>query len=423
MEKLTLNQRLIREMANGGISDPKDQRVQTLSAVLRNPILRQPGSKRVVLPSTIAAVMQILSSGNAATTFCDAMTNTGIVGLGIGLTFPHLTIELNDLDRGRVALLNVVRHSHEELIALIEQSDPTPDDFFASRARHRIIDADSSITDEVQFAYEVIIINRLSRGGYGELGGLIGGKGTNDHLQRWKPKRIVAAIREMHRALNMITLRGDAITCSDYSDFLRDESIQRLIFVDPPYLRAGPKLYKHAFGTAQHVELSLALRRTQHDFVLTYDDRPEVWGLYDFATVLAYEYPSQRKERQRETFIVPRTLDREMHSYQSTMPTYRDLEPIVMSPRLNRTATNQNGVNPWTGADLAPINRAMSVVPTLRFTSTQKLAARVETESVRDVVLGLTMHDVVGVQEDVRMAVMTSNDLAATINRVRTRLD
>lgn len=52
------------------------------------------------------------------------------------------------------------------------------------------------------------------------------------------------------------------------------------IYLDPPYVAAGPALYRHCFGTSDHYRLVLMLNR-RSSWVLSYDNDPWVRETYE----------------------------------------------------------------------------------------------------------------------------------------------
>lgn len=77
-------------------------------------------------------------------------------------------------------------------------------------------------------------------------------------------------------------------------------------FVDPPYLREGPRLYTHGFTLDQHRQLAAALRSCPARWMLTYDDEPVVLDLYADHRVLEYDIAHtanlQRVDREYAVF-------------------------------------------------------------------------------------------------------------------------
>ena len=67
---------------------------------------------------------------------------------------------------------------------------------------------------------------------------------------------------------------------------ISDAEHRSLLYLDPPYFDKGNDLYQHGFERKDHERLAEALQNTNHTWVLSYDDCPEVRELYeDWASV------------------------------------------------------------------------------------------------------------------------------------------
>ena len=80
------------------------------------------------------------------------------------------------------------------------------------------------------------------------------------------------------------------ITNEDYQSIVRAPGQDVFIFLDPPYYTAT-KLYGrngslHAF---EHEKLAALLKKTQHRFLITYDDCDEIRALYEWATLKPWQ--------------------------------------------------------------------------------------------------------------------------------------
>lgn len=84
-------------------------------------------------------------------------------------------------------------------------------------------------------------------------------------------------------------LRDVRITNYDFAEVIEDESKRAFLFVDPPYLNPTKnKLYgnKGKLGTFDHELLARLLRKTNHQFMLTHRESPEIRALYqDWANI------------------------------------------------------------------------------------------------------------------------------------------
>ena len=53
-----------------------------------------------------------------------------------------------------------------------------------------------------------------------------------------------------------------------------------LVYLDPPYYRAGAQLYLNAYKPEDHAEVQEAVNRLKSPWIVSYDDVPEIRKLY-----------------------------------------------------------------------------------------------------------------------------------------------
>lgn len=85
-------------------------------------------------------------------------------------------------------------------------------------------------------------------------------------------------------------LRGVRITCKDFSKVIKEPGDDVFLFLDPPYVTAK-KLYGRGgeLHNLDHEKLARLLKNTEHKFLLTYDDCPEIRELYSWAKIKEFE--------------------------------------------------------------------------------------------------------------------------------------
>lgn len=140
--------------------------------------------------------------------------------------------------------------------------------------------------NEFDRAFATIVRNRVQRGGilapgasllkYGE-----NGKGIQS---RWYPNTLNERIKAIVFHKQQIAfVAGDGIEFIKNNAF-RDSSA---FFIDPPYTIAGRRLYK--YSEINHEELFRVAASIRGDFLMTYDNVPEILSLakqYGFDTAL-----------------------------------------------------------------------------------------------------------------------------------------
>ena len=74
------------------------------------------------------------------------------------------------------------------------------------------------------------------------------------------------------------------ITAYDFEKVLKQKSSEENVFIylDPPYAESRQIVaYNYPFGHEDHIRLSKILKKTEHSFLLTYDDCQFIRELYD----------------------------------------------------------------------------------------------------------------------------------------------
>lgn len=201
------------------------------------------------------------------------------------VTINHL--HLNDLDFGVYSLFWSILNIPEILIEQINNTVPTRNLFFKAQ---EIIKNDYREVDMVDAAWALLLVNRLAYSGIVKAYPLGGKKGSQKQLlSRWNPKTLEKRIMTIHSMRDKITLYNqDAIKFIEEAYWTSNSTI----FIDPPYVEKGEKLYHLYYQKDNHIELSIVLDSLYQgfpgaDIIITYDYNK--W-LNDYL----YDYPERR---------------------------------------------------------------------------------------------------------------------------------
>lgn len=84
-------------------------------------------------------------------------------------------------------------------------------------------------------------------------------------------------------------LSGTKITNLDFEAVINKPGRDVFIFLDPPYYKAT-KLYGHGgrLHSFDHERLAQCLKASEHRFLVTYDDCPEIRALFDWAKIKSW---------------------------------------------------------------------------------------------------------------------------------------
>ena len=191
----------------------------------------------------------------------------------------------------------------EELAARVAATVPNLAVWHEAKAVLQASEAGEQLED-LDLGLAAFLVNRCSRSGIvNSRVGPIGGKHQDGRwtvASRFNAAELAERIRRVHRFAQQGQLRfgeGDAI--AHIAD-LNDSGIgdELLLFVDPPYLREGNRLYANGMTAADHQALADTLNTCQTPWLLTYDNEPLVPDrLYPDCRVLAYEIPNTANQQ------------------------------------------------------------------------------------------------------------------------------
>lgn len=222
---------------------------------------------------------------------------------------------LIDQNPGIAAFWHTVVDDGEELARRVELTTPTMNLWEGCRA----IIAEPGSAGQFELGYATFIINRCARSGIVTLkSGPIGGRAQTG---RWSIGSRFTADALAERIRHVATFRDRIrVHHADGLEFIEDindsgVADEVVMFVDPPYIREGNRLYTNGMTEQAHQRLSQALNGTTARWVLTYDDEPLVSdALYPQRRVIPYgiRNSANRARRAREFAVFSDNFDLEV---------------------------------------------------------------------------------------------------------------
>ena len=185
---------------------------------------------------------------------------------------------INDLESGLINLLNVIQNEEKrnELLTFFEG------ELEATKEKYALV-KDITPSNDIEKAYKYYYLNRTS----------FSGKMKNPSWG-YRPKRSIPPFRWKEKIVPCgEKLKDVKITNLDYKELLFAPAKGKnvLLFLDPPYYSANQEShYICAFKKEDHERLSNDLKKTPYNFILTYDDCPEVRKLYDWANIYKQQF-------------------------------------------------------------------------------------------------------------------------------------
>ncbi len=163
--------------------------------------------------------------------------------------------------------------------------------------------------------FSTFFLNRCNRSGIIAGAGPIGGYKQEGKWRldvRFNKDDLITRIEQIGRLKNQIIIENlDAIV------FLRNYLINPhdrdkvLVYIDPPYVSAGNRLYLNFYSNKDHIELAHhLLRQEELSWVVTYDDDIFIRELYDSCQKWLFNlgYSLQSKQKGKELLIAPEWL-------------------------------------------------------------------------------------------------------------------
>lgn len=241
--------------------------VNVASVPQRSPF-RYPGGKTWLIPYLRAWVRSLRSQPSL---FVEPFVGGGIVSLTVGFEQLANRVRMVELDEDVAAVWRSILEGDAEALATrIREFDVSADSVRAELSK--------PVETDLQRAFNTVLRNRTFHGGILAPGsGLIkSGENGKGIRSRWYPETL------SQRILNIAEIRGRF-------EFLQEDGIGVLetlselgavAFIDPPYTaggrgkRAGRRLYK--YNELDHDRLFRAAAALKGDFLMTYDNDPEV---------------------------------------------------------------------------------------------------------------------------------------------------
>lgn len=283
-----------------GIPKPKSRITNVASVPHRSPF-RYPGGKTWLVPRLRS---WLASHHRRPTVFIEPFAGGGILSLTAAFENLASSVVMAELDDDVAAVWQVVLSDDAEALAeWIERFDLTSqkvDDLLSKPA-----------SDSLTHAMQTVVRNRVNHGGILAAGSgrIKSGENGRGLASRWYPATLAKRIRAVQAVRNRITfIHNDAF---DVITTYQDEKYAAFL-VDPPYTaggkRAGSRLYTHS--EIDHEALFHLMETVKGDFLMTYDNNPEVTALADQSGFIYRPIPMKNTHHAQLTeLLIGRDLD------------------------------------------------------------------------------------------------------------------
>jgi len=237
--------------------------------------LRYPGGK-----GKIAPLMKDILVENHLLDGIYVEPYAGGAGIALELLFQEYVrkIIINDIDRSIYAFWHSILNHTEEFCTLIQDTELTISEW----NKQKEIQKRKDTANLVELGFSTFYLNRTNRSGIIS-GGVIGG---NAQAGKWKMDARYNKLELIQRIQKISNYKNRIQVCNqDALDFIHDVVAplppNTLIYFDPPYFQKGQQLYVNHYNPSDHAHLRDVISNDEkHQWVLTYDNMPEIMDLY-----------------------------------------------------------------------------------------------------------------------------------------------
>ena len=204
----------------------------------------------------------------------------GGCGLALGLLYGGYVadIHINDIDPSVWAFWHCVLNETDALLALIEETPITVEEWLRQRDIHRSQDTSNTL----RLGFSAFFLNRTNRSGIIQGAGVIGGLEQDGNYKidcrfnRQDLARRIGRVRKYRDRIHLTNL--DAMDFFSLLEKVLPED--SFLFVDPPYYKKGADLYTSFYEPEDHANLASKIIAIDRPWIVTYDDVPEIRLLY-----------------------------------------------------------------------------------------------------------------------------------------------
>lgn len=196
-------------------------------------------------------------------------------------------IVINDYDKAIYSVWRAIISESENLVDRILDTPVNIDEW----KKQKEIYVEQNKKYSLDLAFATFFLNRTNRSGILK-GGPIGGfEQTGDYGidARYNAEKLVERIRAIAKYKKHIKVYNKEIV-SFIENVLPNYGQNSLTYFDPPYFNKGPELYKNFFDKEDHAKIAqLILNGVPGNWIITYDDTPEIIELYKQQCIRRYD--------------------------------------------------------------------------------------------------------------------------------------
>ncbi len=241
-------------------------------------LLRFPGSKR-----RFCEYVRQFAIANQCTcgTIIEPYSGSASVSIALLTDNTCLSALISEIDPLIYSFWKAVFSYNDSFAKLVSATTPTIDTWSECRRWLNLKKPPSSREELIDAAFAYLVLNRTCYSGI-ITSGPIGGKLQTSAYKincRFNSHQLALRIRQLKNLASRVSVQhADALDLIS-SGLCRYDS-KTFLYVDPPYFKQGPKLYRYSYAEEDHQRLRNLLLNMDTPWLLSYDDAPQIRDLY-----------------------------------------------------------------------------------------------------------------------------------------------
>jgi DNA adenine methylase len=212
--------------------------------------------------------------------FREPFLGGGSIFIYLKQRFPDKKFWVNDLHFSLFKFWEMCQHSVD---AVIEKVYEWRHRFTDGKELHKFLTENISNFNDLETAAAFFIFNRITFSGTSESGGYseqaFHGRFTESSIHR---------LKHFGKLIN-----GTIITNLDFQKVIEEEGQNVFLFLDPPYHSATKSALYGKNGNLHkgfdHVRFANTMKKSKHNWLITYDDSEYIRELFSFANIIAWD--------------------------------------------------------------------------------------------------------------------------------------
>ena len=266
--------------------------------------LRYPGGKAKVYDLIVKLLKENDFNG---TTYIEPFAG----GCGLALLLKNNIVNkliLNDIDKGVYCFWQSILKYNKNFCEMIEKSE------ISIKERDKKIkiyknkdNIDISQKENVlELGLATFYLNRVNRSGILKAG-VIGGKNQTGNYKmdcRFNKETLISKIKKIEKFKEKIEFYNyDVIEFID--NYLKFESTNSFVFLDPPYYNKGSELYTNFYTHEDHKNLANYIKKIKQSWIVTYDNCDEIKEIFKGYNQKEFDisYTLEVKRKSKEIMI------------------------------------------------------------------------------------------------------------------------